>query len=119
MAIVNLDLVGAFAINPGYEWRVNLYYPGNAVALSLWGQIWQSYLPEAGLTKFTFERATYDQPLNRTRIPIVLSSFQTRSIEPTEGGYYVYEVRSSLPGKQPIALLAGKVHVNQTLQNLI
>lgn len=119
MAIVNLDLVGAFAINPGYEWRVTLFYPGNVVNISLWGQIWGSYLPEAGLTKFTFERATFDQSLNRTRIPVVLSAFQTRSLEPTEGSYYVYEIRSTIPPKQPIALLAGKVHVNQTLQNLI
>lgn len=118
MAIVNVDLVGGFAINPGYEWRLNIYYPGNVPTLALWGQIWQSYTPESGIAKFTFDRPQFEQPLNRTRITAVLNSFTTRGLEPTEGGFYVYEIRSTLPGKQPIALLAGKVHVNQTLQAL-
>lgn len=118
MAIVNCDLIGGFAINAGYDWRLNIYYPGNVPTIALWGQIWQSYTPESGIAKFTFDRPIFEQPMNRTRCPVVLTSFTTKNLEPTEGGFYVYEIRASFPGKNPIALLAGKVQVNQTLQAL-
>lgn len=115
MALVNLDLVGAFAISQAYEWRLNLWHPGNVQNAALWGQIWSSFEPGSGLAQFVFERAVYDATRNYTKIPIVLSSFATRNLQPTGDGFYVYEVRLSLSRvNKPV--LAGMVHVLPTLE---
>lgn len=118
MAIVNLDLAGQFAIVQGYEWRVNIYHPGNVIQISPWGQIWQAYEPEQGLAKFTFERATYDPALDLTRIPAVLNSFVTKNLPLSGPGFFVYEVRFSLPGRSPQQVMAGKCHILPSILSL-
>lgn len=118
MALVNLDLTGAYAISRGYEWRLNLYHPGNVVNAALFGQIWSAYEPDSGLAQFTFERAAYDPQTGLTRFPIVLSAFVTRNLLPTGSGFYVYEVRLLLPRRNPQPVLAGKVHVLHTIAAL-
>lgn len=118
MALVNLDLTGSFAISQGYEWRLALYYPGNVINAAMWGQIWSAYEPDAGLARFTFERAIYDDENKRTKIPVVLSSFVTKNLEPTGAGFYVYEIKLSLISRNPQPVLAGKVHVLPTIQAL-
>lgn len=119
MAIVNLDLIGSFAITQGYEWRVNIYHPGNIIQVSPWGQIWQGYEPEQGLAKFTFDRAVYDPVLDQTKVPAVLNSFITQNLPLTGSGFFVYEIRFSLSGRSPQQVLAGKVHILPSIQALL
>lgn len=118
MAIINLDLAGSFAIIQGYEWRVNLYHPGNIVNVNPWGQIWRVHAPNQGLAQFTFERATYDAVLDQTKIPAIVNSFVTQNLPLTGAGFFVYEIRFSLLGKPIRQMMAGKVHVLPSIQSL-
>lgn len=118
MALVNLDLVGAYAISQGYEWRLNLYYPGNVINLAPWGQIWNAYEAGTGLAQFQFGQAAYNAAINRTILPIILNPFTTKNLSPTGAGFYVYEIKLSLPRQSPKPVLAGKVHVLPTIEFL-
>lgn len=118
MAIVNLDLSGAYVIRQKYEWRLAIYYPGNVGNAALWGQIWSAYEPGQSLAAFTFERTAYDPVLNRTKLSAMLSAFTTGNLAPTGSGFYVYEISISLPRRGSQPLLAGKVHVLPSLEFL-
>lgn len=118
MAVVNLDLIGSFAITQGYEWRVNLYHPGNIINVSPWGQVWADYAPGNGMAQFSFERATYDPVLDLTKIPAVINSFITKELPLTGSGFFVYEIRFSLTGKPAQQMMAGRVHVLPSLGTL-
>lgn len=116
MAVVNLDLVGSFAITQGYEWRVNLYHPGNIINVSPWGQIWADYAPSNGLAQFSFERATYDPVLDLTKIPAVINAFITKELPLSGSGWFVYEIRFSFTGKSAQQMMSGRVHVLPSIQ---
>lgn len=118
MPIVGLDLIGQFAVTQGYEWRCNIYHPGNVIQVSAWGQIWRSYDPDQGLAKFTFERAIYDPILDQTRVPAVLNSFVTQNLPLSGPDFFVYEIRFSLPGRSPQQVMAGRVHILPSIQAL-
>lgn len=116
MAIVNLDLTGSYGITQGYEWRLHIWYPGNVISSAPWGRIWSAYEPNASLARFSFDRLTHDPALNRTKIPVLLSAFTTRNLEVTGSGFYVYEIRLSLPNRSPKQLIAGRVHVYPSIE---
>lgn len=118
MPIVNLDLVGSYAIDQGYEWRLRIVHPGNVQNAAMWGQIWEEYAPGKGIQQFTFERSRYDAATDQTIIPVAIDAFRTRSLPLTGGGFYVYEIRLSLPGKPAKPLLGGKVHVLPTIESV-
>lgn len=115
MPIINLDLTGALAIDPGYEWRVEIVYPGNSLGLSLQGVIRESVQGQS-LATFRFDNPTYDPAIQRTRIDMYLTNFQTRGLMPTGTQLYAYEVKIFLPGQLPQLLMAGSVQVNETFR---
>lgn len=118
MALVNLDLVGSYAINQGYEWKLNIFYPGNALNGAWWGQIWSEYAPGAGLEAFSFGRGQYDATMDRTKFEARLNTRQTKGLIPTGAGYYYYEMRFTQIGRSAVPVLAGKVHVLPTFEGV-
>lgn len=114
MAIINLDLVGSLAATQGYPWRVMIMYPGNVLGGGVRSAIKAAYDGQT-LTAFRPEAMTYDAAIGHTRIPITLNRTQTRQLPATENGFLLYEVEFTPPGRDRLALLAGKFQIKFTL----
>ena len=114
MALVNFDFTGAYSIDQGYEWRINVFYPGNVLGAGLRGEIRDGYGGDL-LTAFRFDSQRFDAALNRTQCPIYLARNQTNQLPLTPGRLLVYDIRIALAGRDSRLLMAGKLQVNPTL----
>lgn len=110
MAILNLDLAGSLAVHQGYEWRAIVLIGGKAIGSSVVGKVFDRF-GGTDLATFRFEPPRYLPEVDKTRFPLFLTASTTSALPLTGSGFYVYNIRLTRPGKQPILLLAGKVKI--------
>lgn len=111
MAAAVLDLVGDKIIEQGSFWSIVVTYPGNITGAYFKGEIKKNYGDKA-ITNFNYNLA-YREEDNKTLITFFLNSGQTTKLPiPEDDVLLLYDIKMTLPSKEPIRLIQGRADVS-------